>query len=437
MGLDVVPESLTTGGSAESRSEPRILVANQDSFSRIYFKRAISRCVQAEVCEAENGVDALELLSSKPFEVLLLDLDMPVLSGLEVLELIHDDPAQKRLQMLVTTGVSGEKSVRQAIALGVNDYLLKPYQQNTVEERLTRALARSRRLLETEAAAASQLKPRLLVADKDHNFCSTVESVLSVLCKVRSVHTIPEVLTASLRWKPQFVWIHPQVAGQRAEFVLEKLSAIRREEEMSVYLISDTVPDSATPQASSKGWIEKTFVPELLTKRFHQILGSSEATSSDAKNRFDQIQPDIVSAVLQVFGMMTGSEAQSVPDGTDVPIDVSVSVSLSEPSQSVDIRVVLAASRSLAAALYTQLTGGEGEEVDEEFIDSGRGEMVNMIGGRITTCCEPLGLNLQIGLPTRTESLAPPRSVRFSKSHWFQWEDFPSFSLTVLQVPVA
>ena len=199
MGLDVVPESVTNDGYEGSRSEPRILIANQDSFSRVYFQRAISRCVQAEVCEAENGVKTLELLSSKSFEVLLLDLDMPVLSGLEVLEFIHDDPAQKRLQVLITTGVNEAKSVRQAIALGVNDYLLKPYQQSTVEERLARALARSRKLLEKEAAAASQLKPRLLVADKDHNFCSTVESVLSVLCEVRSAHTIPEVLTASLR----------------------------------------------------------------------------------------------------------------------------------------------------------------------------------------------------------------------------------------------
>lgn len=433
MGLDVAPQSATNGGHQGSRSEPRILIANQDSFSRVYFRRAISRCVQAEVSEAENGVDALELLSSKSFEVLLLDLDMPVLSGLEVLEFIHDDPAQKRLQVLVTTGVSGEKSVRQAIALGVNDYLLKPYQQNTVEERLTRALARSRRLLETEAAAAPQLKPRLLVADKDHNFCSTVESVLSVLCEVRSVHTIPEVLTASLRWKPQFVWIHPQVAGQRADFVLEKLRTIRREEEMNVYLISDTVPDSATPQASSKGWIEKTFVPELLTKRFRQILASSDITSCDTKTRFEQIQPDIVSAVLQVFGMMTGSEAKSIPDGADVPMDVSVSLSSCDLSQAVDVHVVLAADRPLAAALYAQLTGGEGEQVDEEFIGSVLGEMVNMIGGRIKTCYGPLGLNLQMGLPSRNESFTPLPAGQFSKTHWFQWEDFPPFSLTVVQ----
>ena len=153
----------------------------------------------------------------------------------------------------------------------------------------------------------------------------------------------------------------------------------------------------------------------------------------NAKNRFDQIQPDIVSAVLQVFGMMTGSEAKSLPDGADVPMDVSVSLSLSEPSQSVDIHEVLAASRPLAAALYAQLTGGEGDEVDDEFIDSLLGEMVNMIGGRITTCYEPLGLNLQVGLPTRNESFAPLPVGQFSKTHWFQWEDFPPFSLTVVQ----
>jgi CheY-like chemotaxis protein/CheY-specific phosphatase CheX len=436
MGLDPVPESVADSGYAESRSKPRILVANQDSFSRIYFKRAISRCVKAEVCEAENGVEALELLSNKPFEVLLLDLDMPVLSGLEVLEFIHDDPLQKRLQVLVTTGVSGEESVRKAIALGVNDYLLKPYQQSTVEERLTRALARSRRLLDKEATVVPQLKPRILVADRDHNFCSTVESVLSVLCEVRSAHSIPDVLTASLRWKPQFVWIHPQVAGQRADFVLQKLGSIRREDEMSVYLVTDGAPASATPPPFCKGWIEKSFVPEVITKRFQEILDSSDITSCDTKNSFDQIQPDIISAVLQVFGMMTGSEAKSAASAAQEPMDVSMSLSLSEQSKSLKVHAVLAASRPLAAALYAQLTGGEGDEVDEEFIDSVLGEMMNMIAGRIKTCYEPLGLNLQVGLPNRNESFTPLPIGQFSKTHWFQWEIFPPFSLAVVQAAV-
>ena len=89
--------------------KPQILIANADSFSRIYFRRAISRCAEAEVHDADNGVDALEILSSKPFQVLLLDLDLPLLRGLELLEFIHDDPMHDKLQVIITTEVKREK----------------------------------------------------------------------------------------------------------------------------------------------------------------------------------------------------------------------------------------------------------------------------------------------------------------------------------------
>ena len=133
------------------------------------------RCAKVAIHDAHNGVDALELLSMKPFQVLILDLYLPLLSGLELLEFIHGDPMHEKLQVIITTAVSHQQAVRQAIALGVSDYLLKPYQQNLVEERLERALRRSQEAVKTDAATNDSSGARILGVDRDRNFCDTVQ----------------------------------------------------------------------------------------------------------------------------------------------------------------------------------------------------------------------------------------------------------------------
>ena len=70
-----------------------MLIANDDAFSRVYFRRAVGRVLKAEIYEALNGVEALELLDAIAFDIMLLDLEIPVLTGLDLLEFIRDDPA--------------------------------------------------------------------------------------------------------------------------------------------------------------------------------------------------------------------------------------------------------------------------------------------------------------------------------------------------------
>ena len=414
--------------------QPRVLIANSDSFSRIYFRRAILRCAKVAVHDAHNGVDALELLSINPFQVLILDLDLPLLSGLELLEFIHGDPMHEKLQVIITTAVSHQQAVRQAIALGVSDYLLKPYQQNLVEERLERALRRSQEAVKTDAATDDSSGARILVADRDRNFCDTVQSVLSAVSEVRAAHSIPELLSATLRWKPHFLWMHPEMAGSKLDFVLRKVGAIRRENKVRIYAISENPLADQQLHPLIDGWVEKTFVPEQLTKRFYEIASASEVFLDDAKSRFDSIQPEVRSAVRQVFGMMTGVEAITAPRMPDAPGDMSARLSLHDPKQSVYIQLLLSASSALTTSLCTHMMGVSDEEADDEIIDSVLQEMLNIVGGRIKSCYEPLGFRFEMGLPERVLNAdASLVEGKFSETHYFQWESFEPFSVALCQ----
>lgn len=431
------PSSPQASASAHSAGGPelRVLIANDDAFSRVYFRRAVGRVLKAEIYEALNGVEALELLDAIAFDIMLLDLEIPVLTGLDLLEFIRDDPAQKRLQVIVTTAVGGQEVVCQAIAAGVSDYLLKPYQQTVVEARITSAVVRAQAAREEEELPPDDsTKLRLLVGDPDDNFRTTVQAALSHLAEVKTVQSIPEILTASLRWKPHFLWLHRDLAGDRTGFLLSKLQAISRNHEINTYLVSETPQTALGPEHISKGWIEKTFVPQKLVKCFQQTISSSEVVLEGPRKNFDLLQPEVVTAVRQVFGVMTGAEATSLPNEVDVRGQLAASIVLRNSVLSTSVKIVLRSDHALATSLYAEMTGSDEEVPDEDLVDGVLGEMLNMVGGRVRNCYEHNGQIFKMGLPKVHQGAADLLEAhQFAARHCFQWKNFDPFSITISQ----
>ncbi|MGT2934350.1 response regulator transcription factor [Streptococcus castoreus] len=86
------------------------------------------------VSEAENGQVAWELFQAKPFDIVLTDINMPKLNGIQLAELIKNQTPQAHLVFL--TGYDDFNYALSALKLGVDDYLLKPFSKTDVEDML-------------------------------------------------------------------------------------------------------------------------------------------------------------------------------------------------------------------------------------------------------------------------------------------------------------
>ena len=84
------------------------------------------------VLTAKDGVDAMALLEAHRPDVLLLDIEMPRMDGFEVATRIRHDERLKDLPIIMITSRSGQKHRDRAMAIGVNDYLGKPYQESVL-----------------------------------------------------------------------------------------------------------------------------------------------------------------------------------------------------------------------------------------------------------------------------------------------------------------
>src|SRR5688572_6900247 len=103
---------------------PTILVVDDESSAR----NAIIRLLKHEgyvVTGAENGRAALDALEAGAPDLILLDLMMPELDGLEMLEILNKHPRWKALPVVVLTGISDVHTIRKAEQLGAREYLVK------------------------------------------------------------------------------------------------------------------------------------------------------------------------------------------------------------------------------------------------------------------------------------------------------------------------
>lgn len=95
-----------------------------------------------EILEASNGKEALEVLESRNVDIMLLDLMMPVMGGMELLGLLHKNPRFAHIPVIVTTSQDMVNSEIQALENGAADYITKPYNPVIVKIRVRNVMAR-------------------------------------------------------------------------------------------------------------------------------------------------------------------------------------------------------------------------------------------------------------------------------------------------------
>ncbi len=139
-------------------SPAAILVADDGALNRILFTTTLEE-LGYEAETAENGVEALEKLRERPYDVLLLDLLMPELDGFGVLSAMKEDSAFDNTDVIIVSAMDDLESVIRCLEAGASDYLPKPFDPVLLRVRLNASLLRKRlRACEEENA---RLRERL------------------------------------------------------------------------------------------------------------------------------------------------------------------------------------------------------------------------------------------------------------------------------------
>jgi two-component system chemotaxis response regulator CheY len=115
-----------------------VLVADPNAFTRRLTRTMLTNLGVKSIYEASDGVSALESIRNVNPDVLIMDWDMPVLNGREVMQIVRSPGAHPKasLPVIMLTDIGLQSRVTAAIRAGVHEFLVKPISPKTLQQRL-------------------------------------------------------------------------------------------------------------------------------------------------------------------------------------------------------------------------------------------------------------------------------------------------------------
>lgn len=148
-----------------SEDGPAFLVVDDNEDNRFTLTRRLKREGYTNVAVAENGRQALDALTERPFDLVLLDIMMPEMDGYQVLEHLKSDMALRDIPVIMISAVDEIDSVVRCIELGAEDYLPKPFNAVLLKARIGACLEK-KRLRDQEASYLKQIENEKRRADE-------------------------------------------------------------------------------------------------------------------------------------------------------------------------------------------------------------------------------------------------------------------------------
>ena len=117
--------------------DKRVLIIDDSKTNRAYIKMALQELGIANITEAQDGGQALLYLGGNQVDLVVLDWEMPNISGIQVLKALRDDIKTAELPVIMCTSNADGDHLVEAIEAGCSGYIVKPFQDGTFEKKLT------------------------------------------------------------------------------------------------------------------------------------------------------------------------------------------------------------------------------------------------------------------------------------------------------------
>ena len=202
----------------------RILVVEDDPIVLEVVKAALEGLAD-ELVTSRDGLEALEYIEQQNPQLVVTDLQMPVLDGFALVEALRSSPSHRALPIICMSGVSDREEISRLVGLGVTNYVLKPVDPELLRERVRRVRDE---LPASEPVSGLTGRRTILVVHPDQQMRVALHRTLAPWFKVLEARSAAEALRITRDHSP-----HP------AEFVIAEGLRVIGEEKL-VDLLSHT-----------------------------------------------------------------------------------------------------------------------------------------------------------------------------------------------------
>ncbi|MEO5337036.1 MAG: response regulator [Magnetospirillum sp. WYHS-4] len=114
----------------------KILIVDDQQSMRGLLRYGLQQLGVRNVVEAKDGGEALQALLANKFDLVISDWNMDGMDGLTLLKTIRSNPLIKKTPFIMSTGQKDQEKVREAIQAGVNNYVVKPFNVETLKKKM-------------------------------------------------------------------------------------------------------------------------------------------------------------------------------------------------------------------------------------------------------------------------------------------------------------
>jgi two-component system, chemotaxis family, chemotaxis protein CheY len=118
----------------------KVLIVEDSEASRVYLAAAVTSFDGVEVVATDRGFEALKLLPLHRFDLIITDIQMPDINGLELINFVKKNPNYRNTPLFIVTAEGREQDRARGLALGASEYLVKPVKVEDLVELLRRYL---------------------------------------------------------------------------------------------------------------------------------------------------------------------------------------------------------------------------------------------------------------------------------------------------------
>lgn len=277
----------------------RILIVEDESDLRGPLARRLSRAGH-RVAEAENGLQALSLIHREPPNLVILDVSLPLFSGIETLRRLREDRRFTKLPVLMLTGVCDSETVHEILRLGVSQYLVKPCDGREIETTVHWILEKSQNVVASITQATAPRiddgRTRILVAESNEEAMSRFTS--SIEGSVFVARDGAEAVHAAWKLRPRIAFVStslPVVDGLEVIARLRALSETFSCAIVATALRTDLASLRLARQAGAHVVLEKPFEPVALRRLLARLLAPAESRFEEGSSAAD---PELGATVL-------------------------------------------------------------------------------------------------------------------------------------------
>ena len=112
----------------------KILIAEDSATMRSLLASTIEAMDEFEIVQAGSGFEALRLLPREKVDLIITDINMPDINGLELISYVRNNPNYKTIPLFIISTEGSEKDMEKGLSLGANEYLVKPFHPVKLQE---------------------------------------------------------------------------------------------------------------------------------------------------------------------------------------------------------------------------------------------------------------------------------------------------------------